>query len=118
MAEKKEKTWTHHCKIILSSSWEIKWLTITDHYIKSGHNKHGITNELIRKLMNKLNEIPTMKPKKRVGNRDIYVWERIPYNNKKYLIVFWFKDDTDNHLWVRTCYPQKLKKKLKEMKLN
>ena len=70
MAEKKEKTWTHHCKIILSSSWEIKWLTITDHYIKSGHNKHGITNELIRKLMNKLNEIPTMKPKKRVGNRE------------------------------------------------
>ncbi|CAG8725888.1 15196_t:CDS:2, partial [Dentiscutata erythropus] len=63
-----------------------------------GHDKQGISNELIRKLMNKLNEIPIMKPKKRHGNRDIYVWERIPYNNKKYLIVFWFKDDTDNHL--------------------
>ena len=118
MVEKKEKIWTYHCKILFSSSWEIRQLTITDHFVKSGHDKHGISNELIRKLMNKLNEIPTMKPKKRIGNRDIYVWERIPYNNKKYLIVFWFKDDADNHLWVRTCYPQKLKKKLREMRLN
>ena len=108
--EKKEKTWTFRCKIILSSSWEINWLTITDHFIKSGHDKHGITKELIRKLMEKLSEIPIMKPKKHHDNRDIYVWERIPHNNKKYLIVFWFKDDTDNHLWVRTCYPQKLKR--------
>jgi hypothetical protein len=118
MVEKKEKIWTYPCKITLSSSWEISQLTITNHYIKSGHGKHGITNDLIRKLMNKLNEIPIMKPKKRQGNRDIYVWERIPYNNKKYLIVFWFKDDTDNHLWIRTCYPQKLKRKLREVDLH
>ncbi|MCE8163453.1 MAG: hypothetical protein I3273_05435 [Candidatus Moeniiplasma glomeromycotorum] len=114
---KKEKTWTYHCKIIFSSSWEIEWLTITEHYLKSGHDKHGITNELILELMNKLNEIPIMKPKKHYDNRNIYVWERIPHHGKKYLIVFWFKDDTNNHLWVRTCYPQRLKKKFWEEKL-
>ena len=75
MAEK-EKAWTHHCKITFNSL-KIERLTITDHYIKSGHDKHGITNKLIRELMDKLNEIPIMKPKKKHGNRDIYVWEKI-----------------------------------------
>lgn len=114
----KEKIWTLPCKITLSSKFKIKWLTITDHYIKSGHDKHGITNKLIGELMNKLNEIPIMKPKKKYADRDIYVWERIPHKGKEYLIVFWFKNDTDNHLWIKTCYPQKLKKKRIKVNLN
>ena len=113
MAEK-EKIWTSHCKITFSSSFKIEWLTITDHYIKSGHDKHGISNKLIREIMNKLNDIQVMKPKKKHGNKDIYVWERIPHKGKEYLIVFWFKNDANNHLWVRTCYPQKLKKRLRK----
>jgi hypothetical protein len=32
------------------------------------------------------------------GDRNIYVWERMPHKNKKYLMVFWFKDETDSHL--------------------
>lgn len=117
MSEEKEKTWAFDCQITFNSQ-KIRQLTITDHFIKSGHDKHGITKELIRKLMEKLSEIPIMKPKKRYINRDVYVWEKIPHKEKKYLLVFWFKDDTKDHLWVRTCYPQSLKKKLKEIESN
>ncbi|WP_147409565.1 hypothetical protein [endosymbiont GvMRE of Glomus versiforme] len=28
------------------------------------------------------------------------------FNGKKYKLVFWFKDDTTNHLWVKNCHRQ------------
>ena len=49
-------------------------------------------------LKEKINGIKRMKPDKRCGNRDIFVRQRIPFEDKKYKLVFWFKDGTDNHL--------------------
>jgi hypothetical protein len=82
---------------------KINQITITDHY-QQEHPE--ITNELILNIFQtKLNGV-RREPRKKHDKRDIFVEERISYNEKKYRLVFWFKDYTDNHLWVRNCHPQ------------
>ena len=95
-----EKTWTYSCKITLNE-YEIEWLTITDYFLK--HEKHGITRNLIRELIATLDD-QEIEPWKQVGNRIIFV-EEIAYGRKRFRLIFWFKDNTNNHLWVRNCYP-------------
>jgi len=60
-----------------------------------------ITKELIVKLLKKLNNRrlrPTKYPKHKV-----FKWETT-YQNKLYRLIFWFKKQTTNHLWLRNIH--------------
>ena len=46
-----------------------------------------------------------MRPKERINNRDVYVREWVPYDDKDYLLVFWFENNDPDWLWMRNCYP-------------
>lgn len=95
---KGEKRWTYKIKIILNKL-SIVALTITDHY----QQKHPeITNELIWELMKRLNGLRREETSYQ-GQRKVYKWED-NYLGKKYRLIFWFKDNVNNHLWVRNCY--------------
>ena len=55
-----------------------------------------ITNELILKLMKKLNG-KRLRPTKYPGSRKVYKWETVS-QNQPYRLFFWFKDHSTNHL--------------------
>jgi len=38
------------------------------------------------------------------GRRKVFKRETT-YQEKKYRFYFWFKDGTDNHLWIRNIHP-------------
>jgi len=78
-------------------------ITITDHY-QQEHPE--ITNELILNIFQTKLNGARREPRKKHGKRNIFVEERISYNSKKYRLIFWFKDGTTNHLWVRNCHQQ------------
>lgn len=101
----KEFQWTYSCLSTFTfKKRTIRWITITDHYRQE--HSDVMTDELILAIMNfELNGRQRMKPVKRCGQRDIYLREWVPYGERDYLLLFWFKDNTDNHLWVRNCYP-------------
>jgi hypothetical protein len=40
------------------------------------------------------------------GQRKVFIRKRISYQNKRYRLIFWFKDNTNNHLWIRNCHQQ------------
>ena len=47
------------------------------------------------------------EPKKNPNwKRDHFVPKRVSFDGKKYKLVFWFKDGTDNHLWIKNCHQQ------------
>ena len=82
----------------------INKITITDHY----KIEHGdvMTNEKILEIMRKLNgEIIKPEPKKKPTWPDVFVPKGIEYQEKKYLLVFWFERNHSDWLWVRDCYP-------------
>lgn len=61
--------------------------------------REWITKELVLDiLVTELHERDRMKPKERINNRDIYVREWIPYEDKDYLLVFWFDDHNPDWL--------------------
>ena len=100
----KEKTWQYGCNLVFNNQPIIKF-TITDHYLK----KHSqlINNHLISEIVNKLDgEELDPEPQETETLRDVYVWERIAHKGKHYRLVFWFKDGTTNHLWIRNCHLQ------------
>jgi hypothetical protein len=101
MTPKKEKTWEYHCNLVFNNCLITKF-TITDYFQK--HIKHGVTKNIICQLVARLPE--EMKPRKKHGIRDVYVWERASYDGRKYRLIFWFKDGTTDHLWIRNCHPQ------------
>lgn len=105
----KEKTWTYSCQIIFNGQ-KIKQLTITDYSEK--HEKHGVSRQLIRKLVNELDGEETEPQKGYMGDKIPFV-EEISYEGKKYRLTFWFKNGTasTNHLWIKNCYPCYKKKK-------
>jgi len=86
----------------------INYLTITDHpWKKKGRER--ITKELVLSIFKeKVNKaILTPEPKKNPNwKRDHYVLKRISFGEEKYKLVFWFKDGTTNHLWVKNCHQQ------------
>ena len=104
-----EWQWTYSClfKLIFNTK-TINEVTITDHtWKKKGREK--ITKKLILELLayriNGERLIP--EPKKNPNwKRDHFVVKRLPYQNEKYKLVFWFKDNTDNHLWIKVCHLQ------------
>jgi len=78
-------------------------ITITDHY-QQEHPE--ITNELILNIFQAKLNGERREPRKKHGKRNIFVEERISYQNQKYRLIFWFKDGATNHLWARNCHPQ------------
>jgi len=100
-----EKTWEYDCQLILNERKVVK-VTITDHvWKKSGRKK--ITPELILDLVKIFDgrDIEP-EPKKNPTWRDVFVHNRISYQGKKYRLIFWFKNGTTDHLWVRNCHQQ------------
>ncbi|MDR1670780.1 MAG: hypothetical protein LBR43_03620 [Spiroplasmataceae bacterium] len=97
---KGEKRWTKELKIVFNGK-KISFLTITDHYQKD----HGkvVNNELIIRLVKKLNN-KRLRPYKFINGRKPYKWETV-CQHQPYRLIFWFKDNTANHLWIRNCYP-------------
>ena len=96
---KGEKQWTYQLKITFNGKKIIE-VTITDHY--QLEHKAVIDNELIIKLLKKLNNKRLRVNKHSTHN--YYKWETI-YRNQTYRLIFWFKNNTTNHLWIRNCYP-------------
>ena len=103
-----EWQWTYQYLSTLSFKGQtIHWITITDYY-QIKHKK--ITKELILNIFQaKINGLKKVKP---VPNsylkwgKDIFYLE-VGYQEKRYRLIFWFKRDTIDHLWVRNCYPIK-----------
>ncbi|MDR1670313.1 MAG: hypothetical protein LBR43_01120 [Spiroplasmataceae bacterium] len=95
-----ELLWEYSHSFIINRKL-ISYLTITDHY--SLKHKAKVNNELICKLFNLLSGTE-LKPAAIHSFREIYV-EEIIYQNQSYRLIFWFKDNTINHLWVKNCYP-------------
>ena len=105
--EDKELQWTYLCLFNFTFKKNtIEKITITDHpWAKKGRG--GITKELILEILKeKINGIKSMRPRKKYENRDVFVRERMLYIDKRYRLVFWFKDGTTNHLWIRNCHQQ------------
>lgn len=106
----KELRWT--CSIqfeFVFNKQIINYITITDYIWKDKKGREGITKELILNIFKeRLNKaILTPEPKKNPNwKRDHFVPKRIPFDGKKYKLVFWFKDGTTNHLWVKNCHQQ------------
>ena len=105
-----EWRWTYSINFNFTfNELEIKYLTITNYTWKDKKGREGITKELILSILKeKLNgkEAEPEPKKKPTWKRDHYVLKRIPFGDKKYKLVFWFKDGTDNHLWVKNCHRQ------------
>jgi hypothetical protein len=102
-----ERQWTYSCLFPFTfKKRTITEITITDHPWKKKGRKM-ITRELILNLLKeKIHGRKRMKPRTKHGIRDIYVRERILCQNKKYRLIFWFKDGTTNHLWIKNCHQQ------------
>ena len=103
--KEEEWRWTYKLKIIFNEK-QINEATITDHYQK----KHSdvVTNELILEILaEKLNNkwIDPLS-ESYLWERDIFHFET-SYRNQSYRLIFWFKKDTSDHLWIRNCYPIK-----------
>jgi hypothetical protein len=96
---REEKTWDYDCDLIFRGEKIVKF-TITDHY-KANHPE--LTLELIVKLVRKLND-KEVELTDYSGSRKVFRW-RTAYQGKTYRLIFWFKDESPNHLWIRNCYP-------------
>ena len=98
----KENQWTYQCLFTFTFNKKtITHITITDHYRKKLGRKM-ITNELILKLLIKMNG-ENLKLMKYDGEREPYEWEII-YDKKPYVLFFWFDDHNPHGLWIRNCH--------------
>ena len=86
-SNEKEEVCEHDYYLIFNEQKIVK-VTITDHYQqKSG--REMITHEIILSLLKKLDgRTMEPEPKKKPHWRDIFVRNKIPYQNKKYRLVF------------------------------
>ncbi|MCE8162862.1 MAG: hypothetical protein I3273_01150 [Candidatus Moeniiplasma glomeromycotorum] len=97
---KGEKRWTYPLKITFNGR-KIVETTITGYY-QTKLGRKMITNELIIKLLEKLNS-RRLRPTK-YPHRKVFKWET-SYQGQFYRLFFWFKKGTTKHLWIRNCYP-------------
>jgi len=102
LTNKKEEKWEHNCHLTFNNLLITK-LTITDYYKK--HEKHGVNRKLIIELVKLLDNRKIKPLDDYLGKRKVFLWDRISYQDQKYRLIFWFKDHTINHLWIRNCYP-------------
>ena len=102
----KEWWWTYSVKFeFIFNKLTINEITITDHpWKKKGREK--ITEELILNILNKELNSHKAKPTNYQGQRKVFIRKRVHYGDKKYKLVLWFKDNTNNHLWIRNCHEQ------------
>jgi hypothetical protein len=102
--------WTYSIQFeLIFNKKAINYITITDYTWKNKKGRERITKELILNIIKeKVNgERLTPEPKKNPNwKRDHYVLKRIPFEKERYKLVFWFKDGTTNHLWVKNCHQQ------------
>ena len=103
--EYNENWWTYAIQFeFVFNNLVINEITITDHiWKKKGREK--ITKELILNILNKELNGHKAKPTNYQGKRKVFIRKRV-HDHKKYKLVFWFKDNTDNHLWIRNCHQQ------------
>jgi len=100
--EYNEKWWTYSIQFgLIFNRLEINYITISDYIWKDKKGREMVTKELILKLLSKINE-EILEPMEYDGVREPYEWEVI--HQKPYRLFFWFKDGTNNHLWVRNCH--------------
>ena len=94
--------------MLVFNEQEIRKITITDYtWKKKGREK--ITKEFILNFFKEMFNGEDMEPEPKKNpnwKRDHFVPQRIPYQGKKYKLVFWFKDQTDDHLWIKNCHQQ------------
>lgn len=104
----KELRWTYSCLSLFTfKKWTIKEITITDHpWEKPG--REWITKELVLDIFqNKVNgrrRLKSLPDSYLRWGREVYRFETT-YHSKKYRLIFWFKDGTTDHLWVRNIHP-------------
>ena len=101
-----EKQWTYICLFSFTFKRKIiRKITITDHIWRK-KEREWITKELILIILTKeINGRERMKPQKVYDNREVFVREYIPHQNRFYRLIFWFKVNETSHLWIRNCYP-------------
>lgn len=101
----REWLWTYLVRFrFIFNKREIKKITITDHTWKK-KGREWITKELILDIFkDKLNG-ERREPVKKYDKKEVFVEERITYQDKDYLLVFWFENSNSDWLWVRNCYP-------------
>ena len=103
--EYNENWWTYAIQFnFIFNEQLINYITITDYTWKNKKGREKITKELILSIFKeKLNgKDAEPEPKKNPNwKRDHYVLKRIAFK-----LVFWFKDNTTNHLWVKNCHQQ------------
>jgi len=105
-----ERWWTYSINFKFAFNEQlIKYMTITDYTWKNKKGREKITKELILNIFKEKVNGKEMEPEPKKNpnwKRDHFVPKRIPFDGKKYKLVFWFKDVTDNHLWVKNCHQQ------------
>lgn len=93
---------------IIFNEQKITKITITD-YTWTKKGRQAITKELILHIFHEVLNGKEAEPEPKnnpAWKRDHFVPKRIPFADKKYKLVFWFKDRTTNHLWVKNCHQQ------------
>ncbi|MCE8167851.1 MAG: hypothetical protein I3273_04575 [Candidatus Moeniiplasma glomeromycotorum] len=102
----KEWHWTYSIEFkFIFNNLIINYLTITDHPWKKP-GREEITKELILNIFQTEINGKRFFPTDYQGIRKVFLREGVPFENKKYRLVFWFKDKTTNHLWIRNCHEQ------------
>ena len=100
-----EEICEHECHLTLNEL-KITKITITDHPWKKP-GREWITHEMIVELVMTLDGRQVEpEPKKNPSDREVFVRNRMPLRDRKFRLIFWFKDNTTNHLWIRNCHPQ------------
>jgi len=104
--EDNEWQWTYSTQFeFIFNTLTINEITITDHAWKK-KGREWMTQELVLNILNKELNGKKAKPTSYQGKRKVFIRKRVGYDNKKYKLVFWFKDGTTNHLWIRNCHQQ------------
>ena len=100
----KEWRWTYSCLFKFTfNNCQISEITITDHY--QLEHKAVINDELILNILKEELNNKRFYPTDYSGLKKVFRRDGILYQGKKYRLIFWFKDNTTNHLWIRNCYP-------------
>lgn len=90
-----EKTWEFNCDLVFNHK-VIRKITITDHFMI----KHS--DILVENVVNQIDGL-SIDPTSYVGVRDVFRLKTF-YRGKKYRLIFWFKDEANDHLWIRNCH--------------
>ena len=93
-----EELWEYSYSFYFNGS-KINGFTITNHYkIKHGRD---MNNNLVCKIIELLDG-ENITPDD-YSKRILYIWNTT-YQNKRYRLIFWFKDNETSHLWIRNYY--------------